>query len=156
VIGGALKLIDPSGTVGALRPLRLPSNELLVRGLAAVELALGALALTTTSAVVAVLVAISYVAFIAVTSLALARHLPIDSCGCLGRLETPPSWRHLLVLAVALAGAVGQAVDPSESLLERVLDDGADGVVFALVAAAVTVGAVAFMRIGRRPPAISG
>jgi hypothetical protein len=112
---------------------------------------LGALALTTTSAFVAVLVAVSYAGFIAVTSLALARDLPIDTCGCLGRLETPPSWRHLLVLAVALAGAVGAAIDPSESLVERLVDDGADGIVFALVAIAVTVAGLVLMRIGRRP-----
>ena len=99
---------------------------------------------------VAALVAVSYVGFAGVTVLALVRHLPIDSCGCLGRMETPPSWRHLLVLGAAAAGALGAAVAPRPTLLER-LGDGAGGVVFALAALACTAGAVALMRIGRRP-----
>ena len=94
--------------------------------------------------------ALSYAGFLAVTAVALIRRLPIDSCGCLGRLETPPSWRHLVVLGVAFVGAVGATIDPDASLLERLTDDGGPGIVFALVVVAATGVGVVVMRMGRR------
>lgn len=122
-----------------------------MRALAATELALGALALTVESAVVAGLVALSYAGFAVVTIAALVRRLPIDSCGCLGRMETPPSWRHLVVVGLVLAAAVAEAADPSAPMIERLADDGADGVWFALATVALTGIAVALLRAGRRP-----
>jgi hypothetical protein len=156
VLGGALKTVDPSGSVGALRALGLPVGALAVRVAAVAEVALGALALAVTSALVAALVALSYAAFAAVTVVALRRRLPIDSCGCLGRLETPPSWRHLVVVGVAFAGALAEAVDPSASLLERLGEDGAPGVWFAVGAVALAGVAVMVLRSGRRPIGGSG
>lgn len=133
-----------------MRALGLPVGDGAVRALAAVEAVCGGVALAVSAWWVAALVAVSYVGFAGVTVLALARHLPIDSCGCLGRLETPPSWRHLLVLGGAAAGALGAAVAPRPAVLER-LGDGAGGVAFALAALALAAGAVGLMRIGRRP-----
>jgi len=135
--------------VGAARALGLPADERTVRWLAAAELVLGGVALAVSSSVVAALVAVSYLGFAAVTVVALVRRLPIDSCGCFGRLETPPSWRHLLVLGVCAVGAAGSVAAPRPSLLER-LGDG-DGVVFAVVALALTVAGVLLVRAGRRP-----
>lgn len=150
MIGGALKLVDPSGSVGALRALGAPVGPGFVRVVAAAEFVLGLLALTMTSAVVAVLVALSYAGFLAVTVVALIRRLPIDSCGCLGRLETPPSWRHLVVLGVAFVGAAGATIDPDASLLERLTDDGGSGIVLTLIVLAATAVGVVVMRMGRR------
>jgi len=144
-------VVDPSGTVGALRALGLPLPAVAVRGLSAFELVLGAAALAVSSAVVAGLVAVSYIGFAAVIVAALWRDVPIDSCGCLGRLETPPSLRHVGVVLVALAGAVAEMVDPSASLLERLGDDGAAGVLFAVATAVLTLVAVLLLRAGRRP-----
>jgi hypothetical protein len=146
-----LKVVDPSGTVGAMRALGLPVRGGVVRVLAGAELAIGALALAVTSAVVAALVAVSYAVFAAVVIAALWRDLPIDSCGCLGRLETPPSLRHAFVVVAALVGAVAETVDPSASLLERLGDDGAAGVLFAVSTVVLTGVAVLVMRPGRRP-----
>jgi hypothetical protein len=151
VLGGALKTVDPSGSVGALRALGLPVGTLTVRVAAGAELGLGASALAVTRALVAVLGALTSAAFAALTVVALCRHLPIDSCGCLGRLETPPSWRHLVVVGAALAGAVAEAVDPGASLLERLGEDGAQGVWFAVGAVALAAVAVLVLRTGRRP-----
>lgn len=137
--------------MGALRSLGVPADALVVRSLAAAELALGGLALTTTHWAVAVLVAASYATFTGFTSAALARNSPVDSCGCLGRLDTPPSWRHLVVLGAALVGAIGVAADPSPSLVERLTDDGGGGIAFVVVAVVLATVAVALMRAGRRP-----
>jgi hypothetical protein len=151
VVGGALKLVDPSGTVGAARALGVPLGANAVRVLAAVELFLGTLALSVSSPVIAALVAVSYAAFFAVTVLALVRKLPIDSCGCLGKLETPPSWRHLVVLGAALLGAVASTGDADPALLERVTDDGAAGVALAILVLVGILLAIGVLRIGRRP-----
>jgi hypothetical protein len=150
VVGGALKLVDPSGSVGALRALGLPASTDRVRVLAGGEVILGMLAWSVSSRVLAALVALSYAAFFAVTVLALVRKLPIDSCGCLGKLETPPSWRHLVVLGLAFLGALGITVDPRPALFERI-DDGAAGVALAILVVVGMLIAVGVMRAGRRP-----
>ena len=150
MVGGALKLVDPSGTVGALRALGLPLGTDPVRVLAGVEVILGMLAWSVSSRVLSVLVALSYAAFVGVTALALVRRLPIDSCGCLGRLETPPSWRHLVVLGLGFLGALGTTIDPRPSLFERI-DDGVAGVALAVLVVVGMCIAIGVMRIGRRP-----
>ena len=151
LVGGAFKLVDPSGTVGALRALGLSSGPEVVRVAAAVELFLGVLALSVSSTIVAALVALSYVAFLVIVVLALVRQVPIDSCGCLGRLETPPSWRHVVVLGLALLGAVGALSDPDPSLLERITDDGAAGVALLVLVVVGILIAVGVLRMGRQP-----
>ena len=151
MVGGAFKLIDPSGTVGASRALGLPLGPEVVRVAAAIELFLGTLALSVSSPVVAGFVALSYSVFLVVTVLALVRGLPVDSCGCLGRLETPPSWRHLVVLGLALARCDRSVADPDPSLLERVTDDGAAGVALLVLVAVGILIAIGALRTGRRP-----
>src|SRR5690242_1350092 len=96
----------------------IPVDDTRVRVMAGAEVVVGALALATASRAVAACVALSYVAFAVFTVVALVRELPIDSCGCLGRLETPPGGRHLVVIGVALFGALGETADPSASMLE--------------------------------------
>jgi hypothetical protein len=137
--------------VGALRPLGIEVDDTRVRVLAASELGLGALALVVANVAVALAVAVSYAGFAAFTVAALARDLPIDSCGCLGRLETPPGVRHLVVTGVAGIAALAQALDPSASMLERLTEDGGDGVLFTFGALMLTAVGVALFRTGRRP-----
>lgn len=151
VVAGAFKLVDPSGTVGALRALGVVVDDARVRVLAGAEAALGALALAVANEVVALAVALSYAGFAVVIVVALVRELPIDSCGCLGRLETPPGGRHLLVVGVALLGALGEAADPSASMLERLGDDAADGLLFTFGVLMLTGAALVAFRVGRRP-----
>jgi hypothetical protein len=122
-----------------------------VRALAGAELALGGIALALSNAAIALCVALSYLGFGAVVLVALNRDLPIDSCGCLGRWETPPGVRHVLVAVIAFLGAFGQALDPSDALLERVGDDGVAGLVFALGAVMLAALGVVLFRAGRRP-----
>ena len=151
MVGGAFKLIDPSGTVGALRALGLPLDGAVVRVAAAVELFLGTLALSVSSPVVAAFVGLSYAVFLVLSVLALVRRLPIDSCGCFGRLETPPSWRHVVVLGLALLGAIEAMADQDPALLERVTDDGAAGVALLVLVVVGVLLAIGVLRMGRRP-----
>ena len=150
VVGGVLKLLDPSGTVGALRALGLSVPVALVRVLAAAEAVLGAAAWTAGGSVVPTLVAGAMLLFIVVVVGALVRAVPIDSCGCFGGFETPPSRWHLLVLAVAGAGALGVAVDPGRAVVDAIDADAGSGALFVVVVLVALGGAVMVMRRGRR------
>ncbi|MBM3692145.1 MAG: hypothetical protein FJW77_02430 [Actinobacteria bacterium] len=122
-----------------------------MRGIAAAEVALGAVALAVSVPVVAIAVGVSYATFFGVTAVALARRLPIDSCGCLGRLETPPGVRHLVVLGIGVLAAFAEVVDPTPAALERLGERGGAGVLFGLGVALCTGVAVVAFRAGRRP-----
>jgi hypothetical protein len=137
--------------VGALRALGLPMRADAVRIAATVELFLGTLALAVSNPVIAGFVALSYAVFLVITVLALVRRLPIDSCGCLGKLETPPSWRHVVVLGLALLGAVEAMAEQDPALLERVTDDGAAGVALLVLVVVGILIAIGALRMGRRP-----
>jgi hypothetical protein len=150
-VAGAFKLVDPSGSIGALRALGVEVDTTGMRVLAAAELGLGVLALSVSSVVIAVGVCISYAGFAGFVAVALTRDVPIDSCGCLGRLETPPGLRHLGVVGVAFFGAAGQVIDPSGSMLERLTEDGAGGVLFTLGVLMLSGLGVTLFRAGRRP-----
>jgi hypothetical protein len=151
VVGGAVKVVDPSGTVGALGMLGVPVGRCTVRMLAASELALGGVALAVSDQIVVALVGLSYVVFALVIGIARVRRVPIDSCGCLGRMETPPSWRHLAVVGVVAAGAAAEVFDPHASLLERLTDGSVHGIGVTVATVALTWAAVVVMRMGRKP-----
>ena len=109
-LGGALKVRRPGPTVNALRAAGLPANEVAVRLDAVAELVVGVGTLVFHGAVFPALLAASYAAFTAFVALALVRHTPLDSCGCFGEPDTPPTVLHLVVTgAAALAGGVAAA-----------------------------------------------
>jgi Methylamine utilisation protein MauE len=122
VVAGGRKLLEPRDTSGALRAMGLPGAEAAVRAGAAGEVALGIVALVATNAVIALLVAVSYASFFAFVAVARARRLPIASCGCLGKADTPPSRVHLGIDLGACVAAVGMAIDPSITPLDVVSD----------------------------------
>jgi Methylamine utilisation protein MauE len=116
---GALKVVDPAMTAGALRALGLPSSPGLVRAGAAVELVLGVTALVVGGVVTWALVAASYLAFAAFVAAALRSGTPVGSCGCFGREDTPPHAVHVvldLALAAAAAGAAITGVVPLDAV----------------------------------------
>ncbi len=106
---GCAKAVSPAGTSGALRALRLPSRHAWVRlgGMLEVVLALGALA--TGNALLAALVAVSYAVFAVFVATALRAGTALSSCGCLGKVDTPPHGLHVALNACAAAVAVGAA-----------------------------------------------
>jgi hypothetical protein len=123
--GGVAKVVDPDPTRGALEAARLPSSRALSRLLGVVEIlaAVVGLSLGGTAALLAVLLFLGFTLF---TLTAMRRATPIQSCGCFGRVDTPPSWIHVgyngvasLALAMVVVNQespVPWAAPPSEFL----------------------------------------
>jgi hypothetical protein len=126
-LGGALKAWRPTDTAHALTavgfrfPRFLPAR-LAVRIGGAAEAVVGLAALIAGGAVFAALVAVSYFAFAGFVLVALRRGAPISSCGCFGKVDTPPSPVHV-VLDVAFAGVAAAAVVVGGVALPDVLAD---------------------------------
>ena len=95
VVSGVAKLIEPGPTDGALRAAHLPSGIPLARSLGAVEVLTGGLGLLW-SGVVLVPAALLYAGFAAFTLTAMVGGRPIQSCGCFGKADTPPTWFHVV------------------------------------------------------------
>lgn len=149
---GALKLVDPAMTAGALRALGLPSAPWLVRAGAGAELVLGVVAVVVGGAVLWALVAASYLAFAAFVVVALRAGTMVGSCGCFGREETPPHPVHVavdLALAAAAAGAAAQGLAP----LDALADAPGPGVVVA--ALSVLAAALVYVALVELPRALS-
>ncbi len=130
IVSGGAKIIDPEPTRGALDAMGVPFRWLPVAVLAVAEVVFGAVALGGTGGLLIPLTTL-YAAFAGFVVLALARSLPIQSCGCFGRADTPPSMTHLVVnLIFALGGVLAIAVgaDPPLSIVES---DGFLGLAFA-------------------------
>lgn len=112
LIAGAQKIVDPSTTSGALRAAGLPGSPLLVRLLGLLEVAAGVVFLVWGGALAPVVAAILYAGFAWFVINALARKLPISSCGCLGSTETPPTMVHVFMNVSAVVVLVAGAIVP--------------------------------------------
>jgi hypothetical protein len=135
VLGGAAKTLRPDDTARALREagLRIPSMG--VRLVAVAELLIGGYAIVVGDRASAVLVALSYAAFIGFVVVALGRRLPISTCGCFGRTDTPPSLVHVGIDLGAVVAAAVVAVDPGVGLLDVVGDQPVAGVPYVILVA---------------------
>jgi len=151
LIGGALKVIRPDDTTGALRALGLPSRPSLVRMGAGAEAVIGAGALAFGDRAFAAAVALSYLGFGVFVAVALAKQLPIASCGCFGRSDTPPTITHLVVNGCAALVAAGVALDPGVGLTRVVADQPLAGIPFLLLVA--TGSSLAFLALTALPRA---
>jgi Methylamine utilisation protein MauE len=120
-IGGALKAAHPLETANALRAMRLPSASWLVRTGGAVEAIVAIGALVTGWWISALLVAASYLAFALFVIEVRRAGKPLSSCGCFGKVDTPPTMVHIAIdLAAA---AVAAAVAFTDVALPAVLAD---------------------------------
>lgn len=138
--GGALKAWQPTETAGALAAagVRMPgriSLRSVVRlgGIAEVVVGLGAL--VTGGPVFAALLALSYAAFAAFVAVALRRRIPISSCGCFGKVDTPPSTVHVVIDGLAAVVAAAAAVVGGVALPDVVADQPLAGVPYLLLVA---------------------
>jgi hypothetical protein len=103
---GVAKTVDPEPTAGALRASGLPSRPWMVRVLGAMEIAAASFGLAFGGPWVAA-AAVLYLGFAIFTMLAVRNVVPVQSCGCFGREDTPPSWFHVAFNLVALLGLIG-------------------------------------------------
>ena len=150
VLAGAMKVVDPTMTSGALRALGLPHAPGLVRAGAAAEGALGIAALVVGGWVTWALVALSYLAFAAFVVAALRAGTMVGSCGCFGREDTPPHWSHVALNVAIAAGAAAVAVlAPGAALASLRWDGGNGAVVVGLTALALFLVHAAFVDLPR-------
>jgi hypothetical protein len=108
IITGAAKVARPQEVERALTTLgfpRIPGAGTLI-GL--LEIAVGAAALVFPGALT--LQAALYLAFAVWIALALRASVPMATCGCLGREDTPPTMTHLVLDVVAAAISLGAAM----------------------------------------------
>jgi len=93
-----------------MRAARLPASKTitLVMGLVEIATAVTALALGGVAVLIA---AILYVAFSIFTLAAVRQRFPIQSCGCFGREDTPPSYHHVVFNVVAFAALSFLTID---------------------------------------------
>jgi uncharacterized membrane protein YphA (DoxX/SURF4 family) len=138
VLAGGFKLVRPAPTAGALRSAGLPSSRAIVRALAIVEIVVGAASAITIAPAWLALAGALYVGFAAFVVRALAENVPVQSCGCFGQVDTPPSGLHVLVNVLsALVLFVAAATQPP-TLARVVSDQPWAGVPFFLLIAVCT------------------
>ena len=132
-LAGGAKIARPIPTAGALRALHLPGPLLGVRLLGAGEIALAVAAVVTGAAPLLALLGLAYVAFAIFVVAALRAGTNLQSCGCFGTVDTPPSLVHV-VLDLGLAVACGiAAVRSPASLAATLADQPWSGVPFVLL-----------------------
>ncbi len=130
VLSGSAKILGPEPTRGALAAVGLPSGRSAVMVLGVIEVAVGATAALTASRLAVVAMTMLYVGFAGFVAVALARDVPVQSCGCFGKEDTPPSIAHLVVNGAIAAAAGWSVASGSAGVLERLADDLATGTVF--------------------------
>lgn len=104
-VAGTAKVVEPQYTSGALQATGLPSGIWVVRSLGMAELMAGIAGLVLGGPMAAP-AAVFYTGFCVFTANALRRNVPLQSCGCLGREDTPPSTLHLTFNLTAAAALI--------------------------------------------------
>ncbi|CAN5251381.1 hypothetical protein BH18ACT5_BH18ACT5_07960 [soil metagenome] len=115
-VSGIRKVVDPAPTSGALRAAGLPHRSTLVLGLGVFEVGVGASNLLVSNSVLVWAQAALYAAFAVFVLWALRQRIPIASCGCFGKPDTPPTRLHVVVNVAALVGASVHALTETPSL----------------------------------------
>lgn len=105
VVAGVPKVGDPLPLVRALGSVGVRVPGVAARLFAVVEVLLGAAAVVTPVRAVAAGVALLYAGFTAFVLVALSRGGVVESCGCLGRADTPPTLGHALTTGTLAVGA---------------------------------------------------
>jgi hypothetical protein len=148
-LAGALKAYDPTTTTGALRRAGLTVPAIAVRIGGAIEVAVGAAAIVTGGTVAAALVGLSYLLFTGFVLFALARHIPIGSCGCFGKVDTPPSLIHVALNIGAIVTATAVALGSGGGIGDVLADQELLGLPFLLLVATATY--LAFLSLTALP-----
>jgi hypothetical protein len=130
VVAGIPKVADPSDTTRALRSVGLPGTDLLVRGLAVAEVAIGISVIVLGGRFTSGLLALLYAGFAGFIVLAMRRGGSVASCGCFGKADTPPTMAHVLLDVSAATVALAATIAPPASLSALLGDQPAFGIPF--------------------------
>lgn len=128
LISGGAKLVDPDPTSGALRAAGLPASRWAVGALGLWEIAAGSLALGVGGFVGGSMLFVTYAAFAGFIVYALRSGLPIQSCGCFGRTDTPPSPSHVAINVLAAGSGMWLMFSDSGDLVTTLADQPLGGV----------------------------
>lgn len=132
-VAGAAKAASPAATAGALRALGLPGRPVWVRIGGAAEAGLAAAALATGWVPLVVAVGASYLVFAAFVVAALRAGVPVASCGCLGRVDTPPHALHVVGNLLAAGAALATAATGSPAITAVLREQSLAGAPFVLL-----------------------
>ena len=149
-IAGVQKLRDPHPLSRALRLAKLPHDTKVVRGLASIEIAAAGGAIVIHHRLVPLVIATLYVSFAVFVTWALARGLPIESCGCFGRADARPSAAHVALDAFAAIIAILVAFDDVEPVRALIADHPAEGIT--VLAVSAVLASLAAMWLRGTPP----
>lgn len=114
LLAGVFKMWQPSPTSNAMAAAGLPGGDGLTRLLGLGEVGLCVAAFALGGWVPAFLVGAAYVGFTLFVLAALRQGLAIQSCGCFGKVDTPPSMAHVAVNGTAAVVAVAFGVTANE------------------------------------------
>jgi hypothetical protein len=128
-LAGGFKLVRPLPTLGALKGVGLPGSLAAVRLLGAAEVVVGVAALLTGVAPVMASVSVAYAAFGGFVVAARRRGAALQSCGCFGDVDVPPTNLHVAVNVIASVTAAVAAITRLD-VLDVVSDQPASGVPF--------------------------
>jgi hypothetical protein len=92
---GVSKALDPTPTRGSLKAARLPSSRAAVLILGVSEVAAAVFGIVVGGSSLALAAAL-YLGFSIFTFAAVRGRIPVQSCGCFGRDDTPPSVIHVV------------------------------------------------------------
>jgi hypothetical protein len=134
VLAGVVKVSRPTTAADLMQTLGAPSRgpwsgTHLAVGLGVIEIALGVIGLVSELPAAAVAIGVLYVIFGLTVLRAMA--LGATSCGCFGRIESPPTWFHVFGNAVLAAAAFTAAT--ASSPLEVMDAQPAGGIGFVLL-----------------------
>lgn len=95
IASGVSKVLDPNPTRGALKAARLPSSRTAVVVLGVLEIVAAVSGMVAGGLWVAPAAAL-YLGFTFFTFAAVRGQIPVQSCGCFGREDTPPTALHIV------------------------------------------------------------
>lgn len=110
ILTGIAKLRRPNDTARALRSMSIPVPRLTTALVASGEVVVGTGALVLGSSLFLAAQAGLYAVFLAWVATALVKDVPIASCGCLGRADTPPYWGHVILNGIGVVASAAAAI----------------------------------------------
>lgn len=144
VVSGVAKLVFPHPATRFLGGAGLSDRVSIARALGGVELAVGLAGLSVGGPIPAMTVAVVYTVFALVVLRAIGRGSA--SCGCFGRVDSPPSMVHAvgnLFLAAVSILAAGAGSSPAGLVAETAADR--PGAAVALVVVVCLLGGLVFV-----------
>lgn len=114
ILTGGAKLRRPRETARALSATSVPFPLATTYTLAGAEVAIGTASIVTGSTSALVAQTVLYGVFLGWVVVALVRNIPIASCGCLGRDDTPPHAGHAILNVIGVTSSIlGASMGPS-------------------------------------------